>query len=162
MGEPPVRIMQHDEYCQYVLSVLKNNVYPYMKEGIDPLDTVSSMMHQIRSEQQGTAMRIGLIETMLQQESILPKGMSLTRKVAGGSPTASVKREFGLKKGLSKKQTYKTFSALNEVSRHLLNSGVEMYELYEFSDYHHWCYASDDGTMNYTYPSLKDAWSEEE
>jgi hypothetical protein len=155
-------MMQHDEYCQYVLSVLKNNVYPYMKKGIDPLDTMSSMMNQMSDSRQGLAMRIGLILTMLRQESTLPKGMTLTRKVPGGSTTASVKREFGLKKGLSKKRTYKTFSALEEVGRHLLQSGVEVYELYEFSDYHHWCYECDDGTMNYTYPNMGDTRSEEE
>lgn len=147
----PARYMEHDEYCQYVLSVLKNNVYPYMKKGIDPFDTMLTMMSQMASEQQGLAMRISMMCVMLKQESNLPKGMSLTRKAAGGSPTASVKREFGLKKGLSKKQTYETFSALEEVCRHLLQSGVEVYELFEFSDYHHWCDVCDDGTMNYTW-----------
>jgi len=154
MNEPPARVMEHDEYCQYVLSVLKSQVYPYMKKGVDPFDTMLTMMNQMASEQQGLAMRIAMMVKILHQESILPKGMSLTYKAVGGSPTASVKREFGLKKGLSKRRTYETFSALEEVCRHLLQSRVEVYELYEFSDYHHWCDECDDGTMNYT-------WSEE-
>ena len=60
-------LMGHAEYCEHVLSVLEEHVYPYMKgtrsssDNTDPLDSIGSMMHQIGSEQQGIAMRIPMM-----------------------------------------------------------------------------------------------------
>ena len=157
MSEPV--LMSHAEYCQHVLGVLEEHVYPYMKNGIDPFDSIGSMMHQIGSEQQGVAMRIPMMVTMLQQEASLPKGMSLTRKAAGGSPTASVKREFGLRKGLSKQRTYEVFATMAEVAAHMMQNRTDIYELHDYSEHHIWCDESNDGTMLFIWPF---SWGEEE
>ena len=85
---------------------------------------------------------------MLRMEASMPKGMSLTGKAAGGSTTASVKREFGIKKGLSKVKTYRTFRKLQQVVEIMMAHRIDVYELHEHSDKHH--YADyNDGTYCY-------------
>jgi len=143
--------MNHYLYLEEIMRVLDEWVLPNMKVGVDPLDTMRHMMRQMTSSQQGTAMRIMMLENMLNAEAQLPQGMSLTRKAAGGSPTASVKREFGIKKGLSKQKTYDTFSALREVCQSLLQNRTDVYELCDAATYWVWDEEADDGSMIYTY-----------
>jgi hypothetical protein len=157
MSEPV--LMGHAEYCEHVLSVLEEHVYPYMKKGMNPFDSISSMMHQIGSEQGGIAMRIPLLVTMLRSEARLPRGMSLTGKAAGGSPTASVKREFGLRTGLSKQRTYEVFATMAEVASHMVLNKTDVYELHDYSEHHIWCDESNDGTMLFIWPF---SWGEED
>jgi len=84
----------------------------------------------------------------------MPKGMSLTRKVPGGSPTASVKREFGLKKGLSKQRTYEVFSLLVEFTAFIVQNWGDVYEIYDVSTLHTWDEEADDGSYIYTAPGV--------
>jgi len=92
-----------------------------------------------------------MIAQMLKTEAKMPKGMSLTRKAAGGSPTASVKREYGLKKGLSKARTAEVFANLHDTAVQMVRNRVELYELYEYSDHHAWDEEAEDGTYTYTW-----------
>ena len=146
-----VEYMTFDAFCEYLIGDLEKEVYPYMKEGVDPFDTLEKMYYQMSSEQQGTRMRTTMIAQMLKTEASMPKGMSLTRKAAGGSPTASVKREYGLKKGLSKERTAEVFANLHDTVVQMLSNRIELYELYEFSDHHAWDEEADDGTYTYTW-----------
>lgn len=144
-----VEYMTHESFCKYLVDDLEKEVYPYMKDGVDPFDILERMYYEMSSEQQGTRMRTTMIAQMLKTEASMPKGMSLTRKAAGGSPTASVKREYGLKKGLSKARTAEVFANLHDTVAQMLSNRIELYELYEFSDHHAWDEEADDGTYTY-------------
>ena len=141
------------EALEHNWNVIVTDVIPHMKAGQDPMDIILDIERQITSHQQGLAMRIPMIVAMLQQEASMPKGMSLTRKVAGGSPTASVKREFGLKKGLSKQRTYEVFSLLTEFTAWIIDNIGYIYDIYEVSTLHTWDEEADDGSYIYTSPS---------
>ena len=138
----------YHEALEHNWNVIVTDVIPHMKDGHDPVDIISDIERQINSPQQGLRMRIPMMVTMLQQEASMPKGMSLTRKVAGGSPTASVKREFGLKKGLSKQRTYEVFSLLAEFTAWIISNMGDVYEIYDVSTLHTW--DEDDGCYLYT------------
>jgi|TARA_R110000824_G_scaffold542_3_gene3470 hypothetical protein len=147
------------ESCQYqvdltpkIVEMIHKHITPNMKVNIDPFDVIGDMLNTqanaILRGQQGLFMRNSMLEPMLRMEASAPKGMSLTAKAAGGSPTASVKREFGIKKGLSKVKTYHTFRKLRQVVEMMMAYRIDVYELHEYSDKHH--YADyDDGTYCY-------------
>lgn len=82
------------------------------KDGVIRGDAVQMIVKQLTSSGAGVRMRPQMIDTVLRLEASAPPGMSLTRKVPGGSPTAAVKREFGIRKGLSKQRTYEVFNEL--------------------------------------------------
>jgi len=146
-----VEYVTFDAFCNYLIDGLEKEVYPYMKKGVDPLDTVGKMYHQMSSEQQGLRIRTTMIAQMLKTEASLPKGVVLTRKAAGGSASASVKREYGLRKGLSKERTAEVFAYLHDTVAQMLANRVDLYELYEYSDHHAWDEEADDGTYTYTW-----------
>jgi len=146
-----VEYMTFDAFCKYLVDDLEKEVSPYMKKGVDPFDVLERMRWEMDSNQQGTRMRTTMIAQMLKTEASMPKGMSLTRKTGGGSPTASVKREYGLKKGLSKARTAEVFANLHDTVVQMLRNRIELYELYEFSDHHAWDEEADDGTYTYTW-----------
>ena len=144
--------MTHHEYCEYVLSVLEEHVYPRMKEGIDPIEVITTMYHQMDTNLQGLRMRIPLMVSMLKIEANTKGRMTMTSKVPGGSPTASVKREFHLKRQLSKSDTYDAFACMAEVCTHMMQNRVWPSELYEYSEYHQWDDDADDGTYLFSWP----------
>ncbi len=146
-----VEYMTFDGFCNYLIDDLEREVYPYVKKGVDPFDVLERMHCEMTSNQQGIRMRTTMIAQMLKTEASMPKGMTLTRKAAGGSPTASVKREYGLKKGLSKARTAEVFANLHDTVVQMLSNRIELYELYEFSDHHAWDEEADDGTYRYTW-----------
>jgi len=143
---------QHELLIELV-TMIDEHIAPNIKDGVDPFDVIGEMCASqrmaINLNQHGSAMRHSMIETMLRSEASMPKGMSLTSKVAGGSPTASVKREYSIKKGVSKVKTYYTFRKLVQAVRIMLANDIELHELYEYSDNHHWDETSDDGTYCY-------------
>ncbi len=94
----------------------------YMKPEVDIMESVKSILEQVTSEYQGVRMRIPMMMRMLETEANLPQGMTMTRKAPGGSVTAAIKREFGLKKGLSKKKTAYAFYLLCDASREVYES----------------------------------------
>ena len=141
--------MSYYEDLQFNWNVLAEDALPYVKLGYDPMVIISDIEMQLRSPQQGVQMRIPMLHTFLRQEASMPKGMTLTRKVAGGSLTASIKREFGLKKGLSKKRTFEVFSLFVEFVTHILQSRGDISEVYEITGMHYWseedgCYIFDE------------------
>jgi len=144
--------MEYYEALEHNWNIIATEAIPYMKAGHDPVDIISSMEMQLRSPQQGVAMRIPMLVTMLKQEASLPKGVSLTRKAYGGSPTAAIKREFGLKKGLSKQRTYEVFSLLAEFTAFILQNWGDTSELYEITGLHSW--SEEDGCYLYTAPEV--------
>ena len=146
-----VEYMTFDAFCKYLVDDLEKEVSPYMKDGVDPFDVLGNMRSEMTSSEKGTRMRTTLIAQLLRTEAKMPKGMSLTRKTRGGSPTASVKREYGLKKGLSKARTAEVFANLHDTAVQMVRNRVELYELYEYSDHHAWDEEADDGTYTYTW-----------
>lgn len=146
-----VNYMTHESFCKWLVDDLEKEVCPYMKEGIDPLDVVVRMYDSMTSNQQGIRMRTTMIVQMLKTEASLPKGMVLTRKAAGGSATASVKEEYGLKKGLTKARTAEVFANLYDTVVLMLSNRVEPHELYDYSNHHVWDEEADDGTYRYTW-----------
>ena len=140
--------MEYYEALEHNWNIIATEAMPYMKAGQDPVDIISDIENQLRSPQQGVAMRIPMLVTMLQQEASMPKGMTLTRKAYGGSPTAAIKREFGLKKGLSKQRTYEVFSLLAEFTAWIISNMGDVYEIYDVSTLHTW--DEDDGCYLYT------------
>ena len=146
-----VEYMTFDAFCKYLVDDLEKEVSPYMKDGVDPFDVLGNMRSEMTSSEKGTRMRTTMIAQMLKTEAKMPKGMSLTRKAAGGSPTASVKREYGLKKGLSKARTAEVFANLHDTAVQMVRNRVELYELYEYSDHHVWDEEAEDGTYTYTW-----------
>lgn len=139
--------MSYYEDLQFNWNVLVTDALPYVKVGYDPMNIIANIEMQLTSPQQGVRMRIPMLVTMLGQEASMPKGMSLTRKVAGGSPTASIKREFGLKKGLSKQRTYAVFSLFVEFVAYILACRGDISELYEMTGMHTW--SEEDGHYRY-------------
>ena len=142
--------MNRQEVMTYLIDGMVEHVVPHMKVGADPLDSIIDMWNQMNSQHQGIRMRIPLMVTMINQEADAAKhGMSLTGKVPGGSPTAAVKREFGLRKGLRKETTAEVFSTLYAIAGNLMAWGMEPYELYYESPVHHWNVEYDDGSWCY-------------
>ena len=142
--------MTYEDAMNECWSTIANDIVPRLKPQVDPLDILLHMIEQMSSPQQGVAMRIGMLESMLNMEARMPKGMSLTRKAAGGSPTASIKREFGLKKGLSKAVTADIFSALVDIAQFCVNNHVDVFEFHDFSTMHRWDEESDDGSFEFS------------
>ena len=140
--------MEYYEALEHNWNIIATEAMPYMKAGQDPVDIIYDIENQLRSPQQGVAMRIPMLVTMLKQEASMPKGMTLTRKAYGGSPTAAIKREFGLKKGLSKQRTYELFSMLAEFTAFIVQNWGDVSELYEHTGLHSW--SEEDGCYLYT------------
>ena len=133
---------------RYNWNIIATEAMPYMKVGQDPVDIIYDIENQLRSPQQGTAMRIPMLRTILQQEASMPKGMTLTRKAYGGSVTAAIKREFGLKKGLSKQRTSEVFGLLAQFTAWIIENRGDVHEIYEHTGLHTW--SEDDGCYLYT------------
>lgn len=143
--------MTRQEVMTYLIDGMVEHIVPHMKVGVDPIDSIIDMHNQMNSDKQGLRMRIPLMVTIVNQEADAAKhGMSLTGKAPGGSPTAAVKREFGLRKGLRKETTAEVFSTLHAITNNLMACGMEPYELYYESPVHHWNVEYDDGTWCYT------------
>ena len=147
------------ESCQWredltpkIVVMIHEHITPNMKVNTDPFDVIGGMINTqttaIDKAHQGSVIRNALLENMLRMEATMPKGMSLTGKAAGGSPTASIKREFGIKKGLSKVKTYHTFRKLKQAIEMMMAYQIDLYELHEHSDKHHYA-DNDDGTYCY-------------
>ena len=125
----------------YVLArVIDEGIIPNIKLKVgDDMDMVFYGIDKIRRELNssggGVRMRPRLIKTMLYQEaSAAEVGMTLTRKVPGGSPSAAVKREFRIKKGISKIKTAETFDDMYFVAEVMDMNRLENYELYDYLD----------------------------
>jgi hypothetical protein len=122
---------------------------PAMKDGVDPLMHVRNLTEQMQ-ESGPVGMQPFMMQTMVTQEAMMPKGMSLTRKVPGGSVTATVKRRFGLRKGLAKKTTAMQFSRMLHIATHLTANQVDEYELHEYlPEFYSWCEVCDDGCEDF-------------
>jgi len=149
--------LDHESWLRQVVSVFEEKIAPNLKEGIeDPYRMFDTIQRQWFSKKQGTHARIPLLIMMLKHEA---SGSISTTKVAGGSGSASIKREFNIRKGLSKQKTYETFRDMCEIAVRLKDEYVEVDELYYYSNYHHWNEETDDGWC-YTYPDVME-WCEE-
>ena len=132
--------LNYDELVRILARVIDEGIIPNIKLNVgDDFDMVFYGIDRIRDELTssggGVRMRPRLIKTMLYQEASAAKvGMTLTRKVPGGSPSASVKREFRIKKGISKIKTAETFDDMYFVAEVMYMNRLEEYELYDYLD----------------------------
>mgnify|MGYP001168936561 CR=1 FL=1 len=132
--------MTYDDIVRLLARVIDEGIIPYIKLNVgDDFDMVFYGIDRIRDELNssgaGVRMRPRLIKTMLYQEaSAAEVGMTLTRKVPGGSPSAAAKREFRIKKGISKMQTADTFDDMYFVAEVMNMNRLEQYELYDYLD----------------------------
>ena len=133
-------LLTHHEILSMLARVIDEGIIPNIKLNVgDDFDMVFYGIDKIRRELNssggGVRMRPRLMKTMLYQEaSAAEVGMTLTRKVPGGSPSAAVKREFGIKKGISKIKTAETFDDMYFVAEVMDMNRLEEYELYEYLD----------------------------
>jgi hypothetical protein len=138
-----------------IVEMIHEHITPNMKVNTDPFDVIGDMKNTLTTAlnkgQRGLFVRNTLLESMLRSEANMPKVVGMAKRIhtpLRGSPTASVKREFGIKKGLSKVKTYHTFRKLHQVVEIMMVYRIDVYELHEYSDKHH--YADyDDGTYCY-------------
>lgn len=122
---------------------------PSMKEDVDPLWKIDALATQM-FQSGPVGMQPHMMVTMLIQEAHLPAGMSLTRKTPGGSVTATVKRRYGLRKGLSKKKTANQFSRMVHIANTLMHNRVDVTELHEhLPEFYSWCAVCDDGCEDF-------------
>jgi len=132
--------MGYNDVLRILATVIEDGIIPNIKLKVgDEMDMVfygiDRIRRQLNDSGAGVRMRPRLIKTMLYQEaSAAEVGMTLTRKVPGGSPSASVKREFGIKKGISKIKTAETFDDMLFVAEVMNMNRLEEYELYEYLD----------------------------
>jgi len=132
--------LRYDDIVRILARVIDEGIIPYIKLNVgDDFDMVFYGIDRIRDELNssgaGVRMRPRLIKTMLYQEaSAAEVGMTLTRKAPGGSPSAAVKREFRIKKGISKIQTAETFDDMYFVAEVMNMNRLEPYELYDYLD----------------------------
>ncbi len=132
--------LRYDDIVRILARVIDEGIIPYIKLNVgDDFDMVFYGIDRVRDELNssgaGVRMRPRLIKTMLYQEaSAAEVGMTLTRKAPGGSPSAAVKREFRIKKGISKIQTAETFDDMYFVAEVMNMNRLEPYELYDYLD----------------------------
>ena len=132
--------LRYDDILRKLARVIDEGIIPYIKLNVgDDFDMVFYGIDRIRDELNssgaGVRMRPRLIKTMLYQEaSAAEVGMTLTRKAPGGSPSAAVKREFRIKKGISKMQTAETFDDMYFVAEVMNMNRLKQYELYDYLD----------------------------
>jgi len=132
--------LRYDDIIRILARVIDEGIIPYIKLNVgDDFDMVFYGIDRVRDELNssgaGVRMRPRLIKTMLYQEaSAAEVGMTLTRKAPGGSPSAAVKREFRIKKGISKIQTAETFDDMYFVAEVMNMNRLEPYELYDYLD----------------------------
>jgi len=132
--------LRYDDIVRILARVIDEGIIPYIKLNVgEDFDMVFYGIDRVRDELNssgaGVRMRPRLIKTMLYQEaSAAEVGMTLTRKAPGGSPSAAVKREFRIKKGISKIQTAETFDDMYFVAEVMNMNRLEPYELYDYLD----------------------------
>lgn len=129
--------LTYNDIMEILGEVMDQGVVPNIK--IEPGDEISvafeginRIISELSSSGRGVRMRPRLIKSMLKSEANLPSGMTLTRKVPGGSPTASVKREFGIQTRLSKKKTAETFADMYFVAEVMFMNRFDEYEVAEY------------------------------